>query len=107
MRIATIFMANFFRQVAWRVLCIVAVLPLAAEAQAPLPQPRPRTAPVTNLTVDGSDAIFTTMCALLAAGFEGDMTAGNWQPISAQMPDGIHHQHEPAVAALRGLIAKQ
>jgi hypothetical protein len=106
MRIATIFMANFFRQVAWRVLCIVAVLPLAAEAQAPLPQPRPRTAPVTNVTVDGSEAMFTTMCALLAAGFEADVSADNWQPFRAQIRERMQHQQGPAVDALREFYHK-
>ena len=99
-------MANFFRQVAWRVLCIVAVLPLAAEAQAPLPQPRPRPAPVTNVTVDGSEAMFTTMCALLAAGFEADVSADNWQPFRAQIRDRMQHQQGPAVDALREFYHK-
>src|SRR5260370_25687483 len=87
MAIATISMANFFRQIAWRVLCVVAALtlPLAASAQTPSPRPRPQTAPVTNVTVDGSEAMFTTMCALLAAGFEADVSADNWQPFRAQI----------------------
>src|SRR5258708_3507918 len=30
-------------------------------------------APVTTVTVDGSEAMFTTMCALLASGYEADV----------------------------------
>jgi hypothetical protein len=103
MAIATISMANFFRQIAWRVFCVVAALalPLAASAQTPLPRPRPQTAPVTNVTVDGSEAMFTTMCALLAAGFEADVSADNWQPFRAQIRERAQHQEGPAVEALR------
>jgi hypothetical protein len=101
MAIATISMAKFFRQIAWRVLCVVAALPLAAGAQTPLPRPRPQTAPVTNVTVDGSEAMFTTMCALLAAGFEADVSADNWQPFRAQVRERVQHQEGPAVEALR------
>jgi len=34
---------------------------------------------------DGSEAMFTTMCALLAAGFESDVSAVNWHPLRAQL----------------------
>jgi hypothetical protein len=101
MAIATISMANFFRQITWGVLCVVAALPLAGSAQTPLPRPRPQSAPVTNVTVDGSEAMFTTMCALLAAGFEADVSADNWQPFRAQIRERVQHQEGPAVEALR------
>jgi len=102
-------MANSFRQIAWRVLCIVAALtlPLAASAQTPLPRPRPQTVPVTNVTVDGSEAMFTTMCALLAAGFEADVSADNWQPFRAQIRERVQHQEGPAVEALREFYHKR
>jgi len=34
--------------------------------------------------VDGSEAMFTTMCALLAAGFESNVSADNWTAFRAQ-----------------------
>ena len=52
-------------------LCATIVLPCIATAQAPLPIRRER-APETRITVDGSEAMFTTMCALLAAGYRID-----------------------------------
>ncbi|MFI5058811.1 MAG: tetratricopeptide repeat protein [Candidatus Acidiferrales bacterium] len=92
-------MARLFRQAVWLILCAAALLPLAANAQVPLP--RPQAAPVTNVTVDGNEAMFTTMCALLAAGFEADVSADNWQPFRAQIRDRMQHQQGPAVDALR------
>jgi tetratricopeptide (TPR) repeat protein len=94
-------MTRLFRQAVWLILCAVAVQPLAANAQVPLPRPRPQTAAVTNVTVDGNEAMFTTMCALLAAGFEADVSADNWQTFRAQIRDRMQHQQGPAVDALR------
>jgi len=101
MGIATRSMARLIRQAVWQVLCAAAILPLAANAQVPLARPRPQNAPVTNVTVDGNEAMFTTMCALLAAGFEADVSADNWQPFRAQMRERMQHQQGPAVDALR------
>ncbi len=53
------------------------------------------------MTVDGSEAMFTTMCALLASGFEADVSAENWSPMRAQLRDRMQHQQGPAVDALR------
>jgi tetratricopeptide (TPR) repeat protein len=72
-----------------------------ARAQAPLPPPKMRTAPATTVTVDGSEAMFTTMCALLASGFEANVNATNWSPMRAQLRDRLQHQQGPAVAVLR------
>jgi tetratricopeptide (TPR) repeat protein len=94
-------MARFFRQAVWLILCAAAVQPLAANAQVPLPRPRSPAAPVTNVTVDGNEAMFTTMCALLSAGFEADVSADNWQAFRAQIRDRMQHQQGPAVDALR------
>ena len=58
-------------------------------------------APVTTVTVDGSEAMFTTMCALLASGFEADVSAENWSPMRAQLRDRLQHQQGPAVETLR------
>ena len=52
-----------------------------------------RTSPATNVSVDGSEAMFTTMCALLAAGFESNVSAANWHPVRAQLRERMQHQH--------------
>ena len=84
-------------------LCAALALGLLAsstDAQLPVPQ-RPRAAPATNVTVDGSEAMFTTMCALLAAGFEADVSPANWRPLRARLRDEMQHQQGPAVDAVR------
>src|ERR1700758_2472569 len=75
--------------------------PLAAKAQMPLPPAPHRPAPATNITVDGSEAMFTTMCALLAAGFEANVSAENWHPMRSQLRQTMQQQQGPAVEALR------
>jgi tetratricopeptide (TPR) repeat protein len=73
----------------------------ATAAQAPLPRQRPRIAPATNITVDGNEAMFTTMCALYASGFESDISTDNWSAFRAQMRDRLRKQQGPAVDAVR------
>jgi hypothetical protein len=73
----------------------------AAAAQAPLPRQRPHIAPATNITVDGNEAMFTTMCALYASGFESDISTDNWSAFRAQMRDRLRNQKGPAVDAVR------
>lgn len=75
--------------------------PLTAGAQAPLPPPKMKNAPVTTVTVDGSEVMFTTMCALLASGFEADVNATKWSPMRAQLRERLQHQQGPAVEVLR------
>jgi hypothetical protein len=79
--------------------------PAQAPASAPAPGPQARLGlrdvPVTNVSVDGSEAMFTTMCALLAAGFEADVSSENWTPMRAQLRDRMQHQQGPAVDAVR------
>ena len=92
-------------------LCACAFAPLAVRGQEPAPAPAPvpaqqpvariRAAPAPSVTVDGSEAMFTTMCALLAAGFEADVSADNWSAFRAQMRERMQHQDGPAVQALR------
>ena len=53
------------------------------------------------VTVDGSEAMFTTMCALLAAGFESNVSADNWTAFRAQMRERLRQQQGPAVDAVR------
>jgi tetratricopeptide (TPR) repeat protein len=51
--------------------------------------------------VDGSEAMFATMCALLASGFESDVSTEHWQPLRIQLRERMQHQQGPAVEALR------
>ena len=94
-------MSNFRKRVA--LLCVSMTLPLAASAQkaAPPPPMKWEKVPETRVTVDGSEAMFTTMCALLAAGYEADVSAEKWSPMRAQLRDRLQHQQGPAVEVLR------
>ena len=67
----------------------------------PAARPQREIAPVTNINVDASEPMFTTMCALLASGFEADISAENWRPLRAQLRDRMQHQQGPAVEAIR------
>ena len=84
-------------------LCAALTLPCMATPQsaAQLPPIRRERVPETRITVDGSEAMFTTMCALLAAGYEADVSAENWTPMRAQLRDRLQHQQGPAVEVLR------
>ena len=92
--------------------CNAALWPATANAQArppqsaPAPGPRPRPSQVTNVSVDGNEAMFTTMCALLAAGFESDVSAAAWHPLRAQLRERMQHQQGPAVDAVREFYKK-
>ena len=81
-------------------LCVGLALPLGVRAQI-APPPVREAVPTTRVTVDGSEAMFTTMCALLASGFESDVSAENWTPMRAQLRDRLQHQEGPAVETLR------
>ncbi len=93
-------------------VCSAAAVSAAASSQssstqAPPPQgPRTHTSPATNVSVDGSEAMFTTMCALLAAGFESNVSAANWHPERAQLRERMQHQQGPAVDAVREFYKK-
>src|SRR5690348_13730737 len=99
-------MNRVFRKIP-AVFCSAALLgvffPARAQGQQAPPPLRPRTqnAPPTPISVDGSEAMFTTMCALLAAGFESDISAANWSPLRAQLRERMQHQQGPAVDAVR------
>jgi hypothetical protein len=45
--------------------------------------------------------MFTTMCALYASGYEGDVSPDNWRSFRMQMRDRLRQQNGPAVDALR------
>src|SRR5271155_2564230 len=70
---------------------------------APVVAPRRVIAPVaqSSVSVDGSEAMFTTMCALLAAGFEADVSTEHWSAYRVQMREHLRAQQGPAVEALR------
>ena len=95
-------------------LCLAIVLPAAAQAPSPVPaqvqsppappaapRPRTRTAPPSTVSVDGSEAMFTTMCALVAAGFESNVSSDNWTAFRAQMRERLRQQQGPAVEGVR------
>ena len=67
----------------------------------PAARPQRETAPTTSITVDASEPMFATMCALLASGFEANVSAENWRPLRAQLRDRMQHQQGPAVEAIR------
>lgn len=73
-----------------------------AQVKAPAPPPRERiVVPTTRVTVDGNEAMFTTMVALYAAGYEGDVSADHWSAFRAQIRERARQQKGPAVQALR------
>jgi Tetratricopeptide repeat len=81
-------------------LGLMLVFSVGARGQQPT-VPKLQAAPVTTVTVDGSEAMFTTMCALLASGYEADVRATNWAPMRSQLRDRMQHQQGPAVEVMR------
>ncbi len=77
--------------------------PRSAPAPADMPKPRSRVqaTETPSVSVDGREAMFTTMCALLASGFESEVSADNWQPLRAQLRERMQRQQGPAVEAVR------
>src|SRR6266436_4171145 len=115
-RTAAIRMKKTSQSIVLSVLCAAMVLPAAGQpptpaqvqTQAPAPaapspaaRPRHRAAPPSAVTVDGSEAMFATMCALVAAGFESNVSADHWTAFRAQMRERLRQQQGPSVDALR------
>ena len=71
------------------------------KVQAPPVASRAQASAETTVTVDGNEAMFTTMCALLASGFESNISSDNWTPFRAQMRERLRQQNGPAVDAIR------
>jgi tetratricopeptide (TPR) repeat protein len=100
-------MTKTYRNLFALMSCVATVYANVASAQTPQATPPPQAklrmqaAPQSSVSVDGSEAMFTTMCALLAAGFEANVSAANWSPYRAQMREKLQHQEGPAVEALR------
>jgi len=83
------------------VLLMALGVSLASARGQGVPQRTRTLAPATNITVDGSEIMFTTMCALYAAGFEGNVNADNWSTFRAQIRERASQQQGPAVDAIR------
>jgi len=83
-------------------LLALAVWAARTPAQAPPRAPaRPHAVPATNITVDGNEAMFATMCALYASSFESDVSSDHWSAFRAQMRERLRRQQGPAVDAVR------
>ena len=80
--------------------CLPFVFGALSWAQVPIPRPL-QTAPATTVTVDGSEPMFATLCAITAAGFESNVSSANWTPYRAELRERLQHQQGPAVDALR------
>jgi len=83
------------------ILLLVAACAGLCRAQGPAARPRPTAAPATAATIDTSEAMFATMCALYAAGYEGDINPDNWGAYRSQMRERLRAQRGPAVDALK------
>jgi tetratricopeptide (TPR) repeat protein len=77
-----------------------------APAESPAARLHRPPAPLSAVTVDGSEAMFTTMCALLAAGFESNISSDNWTAFRAQMRERLRQQQGPAVDTVREFYRK-
>ncbi len=75
-------------------------------AQQPAPAPRIKDVLQNAVTVDGNEAMFTTMCALLASGFESTVSADHWTAFRSQMRERLQQQQGPAVEAVREFYRK-
>jgi hypothetical protein len=73
----------------------------AAKPKTPITRPSQNIAPATAATIDTSEAMFATMCALYASGYEGDVNSDNWSAYRAQMRERLRAQKGPAVDALK------
>src|SRR5437764_7364525 len=110
-------MKKLQQQVVLVALCLAIASAATGQAQAPIPaqvqspappasptpapRQRTRTAPPSTVSVDGSEAMFTTMCALVAAGFASNVSSDNWTAFRAQMRERLRRQQGPDVEAVR------
>jgi hypothetical protein len=80
------------------ILLMLAVCPSLGQAQTPYQAPK---APATAATIDVNEAMFATMCALYAAGYESEVSPDTWSTYRAQMRERLRQQRGPAVEALK------
>jgi hypothetical protein len=81
------------------VVCAAVCQAQAAVQRQPRVQTRP--APASASTIDVNEPMFATMCALYAAGYEGDVSPDSFTTYRAQMRERLRQQKGPAVDALR------
>ena len=86
------------------VLLAFGLLSTLALGQALPPRPGPRVAPATSATIDLSEPLFATMCALYAGGYESDINPDNWSTFRARMRERLKMQKGPAVDGLREFV---
>lgn len=82
-------------------LLVLAVSAAAGLGQKPPERVRPPVAGVSPVRLDGSEAMFTTMCLLYASGFEADVNADTWTTFRAHMRETARAQKGPAVETAR------
>jgi tetratricopeptide (TPR) repeat protein len=85
------------------ILLLLVVCADGAYGQAStVPASRARVAaPTTTATIDTSEAMFATMCALYASGYESNISADSWSAFRAQTREQLRAQKGPAVDAIR------
>jgi hypothetical protein len=84
----------------------MAIVQPQARPGARPPIPGGKVSQQSAVTVDGSEAMFATMCALLAAGFESNVSADHWTAFRSQMRERLQQQQGPAVDAVREFYRK-
>jgi tetratricopeptide (TPR) repeat protein len=82
-------------------LLILGVCAALGQAQITYQRPKPHSAPATAEAIDVSETMFTTMCALYAAGYESNVSPDNWTAFRAHMRERLREQKGPAVDALK------
>jgi tetratricopeptide (TPR) repeat protein len=105
LRKKTASLRNLYAAVLCGALSLAATSSICAQSSPPPPpaQQRPQrdVAPPTSVSVDASEPMFTTMCALMASGFESEVNAQGWSDLRKQLRDRLQHQEGPAVEAIR------
>jgi tetratricopeptide (TPR) repeat protein len=105
LRKKTASLRNLYAAVLCGALSLAATSSICAQSSPPPPpaQQRPQrdVAPPTSVSVDASEPMFTTMCALMASGFESEVNAQGWSDLRKQLRDRLQHQEGPAVDAIR------
>jgi hypothetical protein len=82
-------------------VCVILLFMAACATLCQGQAPAQRRAPATATTIDSSEAMFATMCALYAAGYEGEVNPDNWSTYRSQMRERLRAQKGPAVDALK------
>jgi tetratricopeptide (TPR) repeat protein len=82
-------------------LLVLTIGTAGIRGQKPPARTRTPATAVSPVHLDGSEAMFTTMCLLYASGFEGDVNAENWTTFRSQMRERAEVQKGPAVEAAR------